>query len=233
LVLLVAALASAPATAGVFSPYSAVYEISRDGLALGQASYKLSNAGNDCYLFEGVAKPLGLATLLIGTTNEQSRFCVNGGSIRSQHYEISREGGDKDDNYVLDFDWSRKTVETKGGEARALPADGLDPMVLQLAVRKQLKESNGKAGDKPLHITIVENNENKEYDLAVTGEEDIKTEIGNLRTIRIERVNDRKRQLRFWLAPSLDYLPVRVERQKKDDSVFRMRLLSLPDSPAD
>jgi hypothetical protein len=220
------------AMAGVLSPYSAVYEISREGMVLGEVRYTLAPADGECFRFEGVAKPVGLAKFLAGNTHEESRFCVQGGKIRSQTYRISQDGGDEDENFSLNFDWAKNVVRTNDSPSRPLPDSGIDPMVLQLAVRKQLKDQNG-AADRPIRVMVIENDKQKEYELTLTGEEDIKTAVGTVRTVRLERLNDRKRQLRFWLAPSLDYLPVRIERQKKDGPGFRMKLVSLPDSPAD
>src|SRR5690349_10081858 len=98
------------AGAGVFSPFSATYEVTRGDMSLGTARYTMTTERNNCYLYQGVANPEGLAALLTGKTTEESHFCLQDGKLRSQSYRTSRDGGGKKDNYTLSFDWAKGEV---------------------------------------------------------------------------------------------------------------------------
>lgn len=225
------------ANAGVFSPYQAVYEVNRGSVMLGDTTFTLRKKEDGCFHLKGVAEPKGLAALFAGRTTEQSHFCVENGRIRSQTYSISREGGDEDDNYTLHFDWGNHLVTTGVSQPRELPAEGLDRTVMELALRQQLathlNDDDAELPGKPFIFLMVEDDEIKPYRFQVTGKEVVPTPVGRFHAIKLERINSGKRQFRLWLAPALDYLPVRMERQKKDKPPIRMLLRKLPVSPTE
>lgn len=223
---------SGAAWSGVLSSFTAIYQVERDSTLLGRARYTLSAQGDDCYLFQSAAKPEGLAALLAGETTEQSHFCLVGGSIRPMSYQ-TREEGDQDDSYALSFDWANHQVRTNQGAARRLEDGGVDPLSLQIALRKVMSDANGELPGEPIELRVVEDDEEKDYRFEVIGREALKTPLGQLDTVRLDRTDNPKRQLRMWLAPQLDYLPVKVEQQKREGAVLRLRIETLPDSPAD
>ena len=221
--------------AGVFSPYQAVYEVNRGKVMLGDSTFTLKHTEGDCYHLKGIAEPKGLAALFAGRMTEESHFCLENGKPRSQKYRVTREGGDDDDNYTLRFDWGNQLVTTDKSEPRELPAEGFDRTVMELALRQQLARHFKKTEELPSKdfiFLMVEDDEIKPYRLKVVGRETIATPAGRYEAIKIERQNSKRRQLRMWLAPELDYLPVLLERKKKDKPPIRMILRALPQSPA-
>ncbi len=225
-------LPSLVAHADVLSPYKAVYEVSRGKVMLGDTTFTLNPDGADCYRLRGVAEPMGLAALLAGQMTEESRFCLQEGQLRSQHYEVTRENGDKDDNYSLQFDWGNRMVTTSGQKPRELPAEGLDRSLMEIVLRQLLARAGDKPPQEPFVFLLVEDDEITPYSLQVTGRETVSTPAGRFDAVRVERVNPGKRHMRFWLAPALDYLTVKLERQKEGDPAVRMILRELPLSPA-
>ena len=225
------ALGALPAQAGVLSPYKAVYELSRGKMMLGDTTFTLARDGNTCYRLHGVAEPMGLAALLAGKTEEESRFCEVDGRLRAQSYKRTQQNGDKDDSYSLRFDWGNRMVTTNGGASRELPPDGLDRGLMEISLRRLLKQAGGEAPREPFVFLLVEDDEITPYSLQVTGREPVSTPVGRFDTLKVERLNPGKREMRLWLAPELDYLPVKVERQKKGDPAVRMILRELPQSP--
>jgi hypothetical protein len=218
--------------AGVLSSFTAVYQVERDSMPLGRARFTLSPQGEDCYLYNGVAKPEGLAALLASETVEQSHFCIVGGKIRPVSYK-TQESGSKGDNYTLNFDWINRLVRTNDASPRKLIADGVDPLSLQIALRKFLDDAGGALPTQPIKLVVVEDDREKDYSFRVTGRESLKTPLGLLDTIRLDRIDDSKKQFRMWLSPALDYLPVRVERQRGQGAIMRLEIQTLPDSPVD
>jgi hypothetical protein len=232
--LLALGLTLLPITGGaeVLSNFTAIYQVERDATLLGRARFTLSPQGQDCYLYHGTARPEGLAALLAGETVEQSHFCIVGGKIRPVSYKTVEDGG-KGDNYTLSFDWVNRLVRSNEGSPRKLVADGVDPLSLQIALRKRLSDAGGTLPAQPINLVVVEDDKEKEYSFRVLGRESLETPLGRLDAIRLDRTDDSKKQLRLWLAPSLDYLPVRVERQRGKGAVMRLKIETLPDSPVD
>lgn len=221
-----------PATADVLSPYTAVYEVNRGNIMLGDTTFNLNKQEGDCYLLEGVAEPKGIAAMFAGKMKESSHFCVENGRIRPHKYNVEKEKGDDDDNYTLKFDWGNKLVRTNNDKPRELPTDGLDRTVMEIAMRRLLAQAGDKLPTDPFIFLMVEDDEIKPYRFKITGEEKVATPVGRFNTVKVERLNAGKREFRLWLAPELDYLPVKVERQKKGDAAIRMTLRELPKSPA-
>lgn len=233
LVLMTVSLAGmAPAaSAGSLSPYTAIYQVDRDGTALGRARFTLSPQGENCYLYRGVATPEGLAALLATETIEESHFCMQGGKIRPLSYR--NQEGKAEDSYALTFDWPNRLVRIDGGSARKLSADGVDPLSLQLALRKILNDAGGTLPTDTISLLVVEDDKEKPYSFRVAGRETITTPLGKLETVRLDRSDDSRKRLRLWLAPALAYLPVQVERQRGKGAVTRLKIETLPDSPVD
>lgn len=223
---------SLPAGADVLTPYKAVYEVNRGNIMLGDTTFSLSKKDGDCYLMENLVQPMGIAAMFAGEITESSYFCVENGQIRSQQYRIHEENGDEGDNYTLKFDWGNQLVRTNNDKPRQLPTDGLDRSVMEIAMRRLLAQAGDKLPTASFIFLMVEDDEIKPYRFRITDREPVATRVGRFDTVKVERVNADKREFRLWLAPELDYLPVKVERQKKGSAPYRMILRELPKSPA-
>lgn len=235
--LMIGCLSYAGATrADVLSPYIAVYEVSHGSIMLGDSTFMLVHfpaLGEDCYQLQGFADPMGLAALLTSPIHELSRFCVENGRLQSRYYRIARKGGDRDENYSLMFDWGNHQVTTNGEKPRSLPTEGLDRMVMELKMRRLLEKNGGAVPDEPYVFLQVEDDEIKPFAMQKAKNEVMTTPAGRFDTILMHRVNDPKREMRFWLAPKLDYLPVRVEFQKKGKTKNSFVLRSFKRLPED
>ena len=72
---------------------------------------------------------------------------------------------------------------------------------------------------------MVDDDRVKTYRFAVIGRERIETAAGSFETLRVERVDDPRKSYRYWLAPSRDYVPVKIEHLKDGKVELRMNLL--------
>lgn len=220
----VLAMSCASAFAEDIKPSEAHYELSRGAITLGEARFNLKAAeGKDCWSYEYVAKPSGLARLFIGTVTEHSNFCLVDGVVRSQNFSFNREDK-KEDNFKLDFNWNDKMVRSSGGEIRKLEDGMIDRLAMQYAVQKWVMARGGEPGADEISLTKVEDDRLKTYTFRVTAKEQIETPAGTFETIRVERVDDPKKSTRFWLAPSRNYLAVKVEQVKKGSEQVKMLL---------
>lgn len=223
---------AAPAGAAVLQPFTATYAASHGWLGLGQATFQLESTGADCWRWHGVANPSGLAALFVGQVKNSSTFCVaQDGTLLPQHFDYYEEG-DAEDSYTLSFDWSEATVQYNGGEPFAVPRGAIDPFLIQIAARLWLEQAENPAQLSPQKFTIVDEHEIKQYQLAVSPGRRIDTGAGSFDTIRVARVDEGEKQLVFWVAPKLDYLPVRVEHRKNGETQIEFVLKRLKQAPA-
>lgn len=71
------------------------------------------------------------------------------------------------------------------------------------------------AGKKQFTHALIHKGNKKNHTYKVVGTEVVETGQGNVEALVVERVRDTsKRQARFYVAPSLDYLLVKIEHQE-------------------
>ena len=91
-------------------------------------------------------------------------------------------------------------------------ANIMDKLLYQLAIMNDLK-----VGKEQLAYTVADGGQIKIYKFNMLGEELIKTPIGVLHTLKLERQKpNSRRKTTIWCARKLNYLPVKVENIEKD-----------------
>lgn len=126
----------------------------------------------------------------------------------------------------LDFNYPKKQLKiTEKGKSstQALLPNTLDELALDIQIRQDLKR--GKL--KPFYRTV-----NKTKVLKAPfknlGKTSIKVPAGTFEVIKLQRVHKSpKRKSFFWLAPKLDYLPVRVYTDDKG-KIYDFKLSKKP-----
>lgn len=220
-VLLLAAV-SLPSPALV--PNEADYVLSRGMVTLGQAHFQLSPGQRpDCWVYEYQAKPTGLARLFIGQITERSEFCIENDQLRPQRFRFTRADKEKE-NFSLEFDWAKGIVRSSLGELRPVTPGMTDRLSLQIAVQRWVMARGGEPGPEEFTVTMVEDDRVKTYRFRITARETVETPAGRFETARVERVDDRKKSTRFWLAPARGYQAVRVEQIKDGSEQLKMLL---------
>ncbi|MGQ0530476.1 MAG: DUF3108 domain-containing protein [Panacagrimonas sp.] len=215
---------AAPAAAAELKPSDAHYALTRGVLTLGAAEFRLApQEQTGCWTYEYVAKPSGLARLFIGQVTERSEFCVVDGHVRSNKFEFQRADKPKD-NFSLAFNWKDGLVRSSAGELRPLTAGMIDRLAMQIEVQNWVIARGGEPGPEEITVTKVEDDRVKAYRFRIMARETVQTPAGAFDTVRVERVDDPKKSTRFWLAPSRDYLAVRVEQTKGGDEQLKMEL---------
>ena len=105
----------------------------------------------------------------------------------------------------------------------ALLPDAQDKLSYQLAIMYDLQ--NGKT---EFEYSIADKRKFKNYYFKVVGNEDIATPLGSLQTVKIERVMEKgEKSTVLWCAPSLGFLPVRIEQNEKGGDEFSLMIKSV------
>src|SRR5690606_27629135 len=116
------------------------------------------------------------------------------------------------DTMTIKFNPSTKTINTnKSNKAHsfAWKAGALDELNAELQVREDLKGSGLKSS---YLIADAKGLDTRHF--VKQGNESVKTSYGTFDTIKVVLTHDNKtKQSIFWLAPKLDYLPVKMSHQ--------------------
>lgn len=232
--LLATALLLAPLVAAAAEPtlpdLRLTYGASWNGIGLGEIVITLNpeageGAKPNCYRYESQSNPVGLVRMFYGKPREVSEFCVRDGKVLPRKFDfISSKGKSKD--FSLAFDAASGKVTDQKGNVREIPANAQDRFAIQQAVRLWLLSQVGAKEPGTAEFAQVDDRSIRHYRFAITAYEKVEVPAGKFETILVQRVDHPRRTSKFWIAPTRDYMPVKVETMKDDDVDLRMVLKS-------
>ncbi|TXJ06565.1 MAG: DUF3108 domain-containing protein [Acinetobacter sp.] len=194
------------------SPFSATYQFTYGNKTMGDATRKLTQNGNQWqYQFSSKIP-------LIGSATETSKFSFQQGQIHAISYQRQTKILIHKDVVSLDFKPQQKQIITnRKGTQRVLVWQNnvLDDLNAELQVREDLQHG----GLKPNYV-IASYKEVDTRQFIKEGTEKIKAANGQTYdTVKVRLKHSRAtKNTFFWLAPSLNYLPIKVTHQDDDDS---------------
>jgi hypothetical protein len=216
---------SVHADAAVPRPFSATYAVSYRGIGAGTITFDFAHdAATGRYIYETHASPTALARLFVSkAAMERSVMEIDNAGTRPLEWLLDDGKSGKEDDGELHFDWSRNRVtgmvEGKPVELSADPGTQ-DRSSISIAVTTALLR-----GVEPGTIPLIDDNRNKRYVYT-------KKESATVDTVIYEstREGGSSRTSRFWMAPSLEFLPVRAEqvRKGKVETVMVLQKLERP-----
>ncbi|MFH7767637.1 DUF3108 domain-containing protein [Acinetobacter sp. BSP-28] len=189
------------------SPFQASYQFNYNGKNMGSATRTLSQSGNNwSYVFAAKAGAMASAT-------ETSHFSFNdSGDILSHSFSRHSKILVHNSTMSIDFNPNTKTIHTKKDKkayAFDWKAGVLDELNAELQLREDLKSSSLKSS-----YAIADAKEVESRHFIKQGNETVKTAYGTFDTIKVVLKHKKpNRDTVFWLAPKLDYTPVKVTHQ--------------------
>lgn len=214
--LAIASLTVASLSMAAVAPFSATYNFSIEGKYNGIATRILKQNGNQ-YNYD-----MNATVSKIASAKQSAVFSNNNGNITpissSTQYKIFGVGRAT----TLKFDAAKKQfVSNYKGENKtiAMPQIAYDDLSLEIQIREDLK-----AGKFRGNYVMADRNSAETVPFTKSAVSKITVPAGTFDVVRIDRVHDDKsRQTSFWLAPKLDYLPVKVS-QINDGKKIEMNL---------
>lgn len=208
---------TAHAEAVVPKPFTATYSVSYRGIGAGTISFSFSrDPATGRYVYETHPNPGALARLFVSKAAvERSVMEIDDAGTRPIDWLLDDGKSSKDGDGELHFDWSRSSVTgTVEGEPVNLTAEPgtQDRSSIQIAVTTALLR-----GVEPGTIALIDDNRIKRYVYTKKEQASVDSALGKLETVIYEstREGGSSRTSRFWMAPSLEYLPVRAEQIRK------------------
>lgn len=216
-VLAVSTLASQEALA--IAPFSATYNFSIEGKYNGTATRTLTQNGNQ-YSYNVNANVVKLATAKQSATFSASKGLVTPLTSTTQ-YKIFGAGR----TTTLTFNPSKKQYISnyKGKDKTiAMPNTAYDDLSLEIQIREDLKNNKFRGT-----YLMADRDKVESVPFTKSASSKITVPAGTFDAIRVDRIHDDKsRQTSFWLAPSLDYLPIKVV-QTNDGKKMEMNLTKI------
>jgi hypothetical protein len=203
--------------AAVPKPFSATYAVSYRGISAGTITFTFSHdPATGRYAYETHPNPGALARLFVSSAAvERSVMQIDDSGTRPIEWQLDDGKTSKAKDGELHFDWSRNSVTgTIEGEPVNLTAEPgtQDRSSIQIAVTTALLR-----GVDPGTIALIDDNRIKRYVYTKKEQATVDSALGKLDTVIYEstREGGSSRTSRFWMAPSLEYLPVRAEQIRK------------------
>jgi hypothetical protein len=212
------------ASAAELSPFEASYAWSWHGATVAVSTLKLENRGGDTWAYVSTTEPRGLGRLYPYRPRLTSLLRVTGRGVEPQHFRA--DGGGKDRDADVDFNWETgRATGTYEGVAVDLPIkEGVqDDLSVQVELIVDLLR-----GKTPETLWLIDKNTIRDYHYQREGDETLDTPLGRIATtIYSSQHTGSPRITRFWCAPSLGYLPMRVEQKRIDSVEWTMEIHTL------
>ena len=240
---LAAAALAAPAAAQEvretdMRPFSVTYAVGNNLVTAGDATLELARAGEDGWRYSLRTEPSGIFRLTgKGRIEETALIDAEGTGegtllLRPRTYTYRQ---DDEARRAVDasFDWEAGTLDwMRRGE---LDSAELDPPIVDRLSVTLLVMSALRRGEPSVEVRVFDNGRIKDVVFEDDGAETLETSLGELETRRVLRRNldGSSRTTITWFAPSLDFMPVKIEQLKRGELVARLTLRSLESEAVD
>jgi hypothetical protein len=192
-------------------PFQSTYKLKGWGVLEIERTVTLSRKEN-IYILRSTNKAAGLTSLTgYGPVIEETTFMISSGQIQPLTYSNIDQSGISGLNESIEFDWPRGIARSqrKGKFFSVQLQDGiLDPLTVELRARLDLENGLEEATYQVHEIEQI-----RTYHVSRLPIEII--EVAGLQFKSIHLVIDtgrKNRQLHYWLAPELAYLPVQLKQ---------------------
>ena len=215
------------------TPYEATYQARSHGMRTDAYRYLRTEDHEVFEVSHGLSVSMLGANLISVEETSQFRWQDRGAIPLWYTYD---QGGVRRRHEHITFDWSTDTahVETGRGEYQtAIFPGALDNLSFsaQMSAELHSRRSRGEepmAVDQVLTFQIVDGDEIDEHIYRIASYETIDTLMGELNTVKLERVRDpeSRRSTEIWLAPAYEFVLARLVQTESGGSRTELVLKS-------
>jgi len=173
---------------------------------------------------------VGTATLTfeadsaIAGLQEISTFRYLNNTIQPLQYRYLRTGLFKEPDRNQVFDWQKKQIIN--GNDQSIFSGHWNDLVqdnLSYNVQASIDLQQGKT---QFTYPVFDRNKIKNFSFQMVGFEVLNTQVGSLRTVKIEQIEKKKNKKKtyIWFAKDYDYLLVRLQQTQKDGQTYQIDL---------
>ncbi|MCZ6802634.1 MAG: DUF3108 domain-containing protein [Proteobacteria bacterium] len=197
--------------------FEAKYTLFSNDMKIGQMERRFYKQDDGRYAFRSESKTTGFISLFRKDhIIEVSNWDFINSSFTPLLYTYKHTSKKKNRDVEINFDWDKKQIINRVNDSvwhmQTQPGI-LDKLLYQLAIMSDLK-----SGHVPESYSIADGGKIKKYMFEHIGDEVIKTPLGEFNTIKVARYKSNKKQKTFlWCAYELNFLPIKVTIEEKDD----------------
>jgi len=196
--------------------FTATYNLFSSGLEIAHMERNMRQQGEHEYIYSSNTNTVGLVAVFHKDhIVEESRWKLVNNQVRPLTYNYLRTRGKKDRRINIQFDWDNKLINNVVNERqRQMPlAEGiLDKLLYQYALMRDLMNNQ-----QEIAYDVTDGGKMKKYNFVRMEDEIVHTPLGDLQTVKLQKIkHDDASKLVIWSAPSLRYLPVKVESTDED-----------------
>ena len=213
-----------PAQSEELEPFDASYSWSWHGATVALSTLKLEHAEGDSWIYSSTTRPSGIGYLYPMRPVLRSSLRITDQGVRPLNF--TADGGGVDHNADVSFDWDAgRASGVYQGTVVDLPlTPGIqDDLSVQIAMMLELLHDRT-----PDQLSMLSKNSAREYRYRREGTESLATPLGQVDTVIYSSQHPGSpRVTRFWCAPAMGYLPMRVEQRRLDKVEWSMEIRSL------
>lgn len=227
--LILALLLAVPSVASLadeLKPFEASYKWVWHGMTVAVSTLQLQHQDDGKWIYRSKSEPRGIGRMFSERPIQESVLQVSDAGVHPLSYKADDGTSSTKRDANVQFDWEHKRVTGVYEDNKVdmpMPPDIQDDLSVQIALMVELLR-----GHTPDKFVLLSGNSVREYRYSRDGEETLQTPIGSVATViyRSEKQNS-PRVTRFWCAPSLGYIPLRVQQKRKGDVEWTMEVQSV------
>jgi hypothetical protein len=214
------------ARADELKPFDASYDWSWHNMTVAVSTVHLERQ-DDTWVYRAKSEPRGIGRMFSERPIQESILKVTDDGVHPISYKADDGTSATKRDANVQFDWEHNRVTGVYEDAKVdmspIPPGIQDDLSVQIALVVELLR-----GHTPEKFSLLSGNSVREYHYSRDGEETLKTAVGTIETIiyKSEKQNS-PRTTRFWCAPSLGYIPLRVQQKRNDDVEWTMQVQSV------
>ena len=189
------------------------YTLRYGGMTVGRVVKTLTREADGSYRHRSRSRPLGAAKMFTSVEwFEEGQFEVPQGKVQPLSFLEYRVGADKPHRHSARFDWKAQKIFYENWPTTPLPPGTQDQGSILFALML-----NPPAPGTQQTIHVSSGKKLRAYRYAHAGTETLKTVLGTIKAMAIERLPLDKdgESFRVWLATERGNLPVRITTEKR------------------
>jgi Protein of unknown function (DUF3108) len=210
-------------------PFEASYDWIWHGMAVAVSTLRLEQEG-DKWTYRSKSEPRGIGRMFSERPIQESVMEITGAEVHPLSYKADDGTSSTKRDANVQFDWQSNRITGVYEDTQIdmpIPQGIQDDLSVQIALMVQLL-----AGHTPTKFSLLSGNAVREYRYSREGEETLTTPVGTIQTViyRSEKQYS-PRVTRFWCAPSLGFIPLRVQQKRNNDVEWTMQAQSVKREP--
>jgi Protein of unknown function (DUF3108) len=212
---------SATALADELKPFEASYNWVWHGMTVAASTLRLERR-DDKWIYTSKSVPRGIGRVFSERPTQESVMKVTEQGVQPLSYKADDGTPSTKRDANVQFDWEHNHVSGVYEDNTVdmpIPPGIQDDLSVQIALMVGLLRDHT-----PQTFSLLSGNSVREYRYSREGEETLTTPAGTFPTLVYSaQKQNSPRITRFWCAPSLGYIPLRVQQKRNDDVEWTMQ----------